>query len=245
MKAMQIFELCKESLHEWWNDNTFQLGAAIAYYTIFSMAPILILVVAISSHVFGEEAARGRLAEELGSIAGEEVAQAVQTTIRQNYESGSTIWATLISVGVFGISATAVFGQLQQALNVVWGVQTRPDVSWRQTVKNRLWSFAMVLVIGFLLLVSLAINTAVGGHSRVGLLFVADFLIRSRVHRGLRQQVRKADGRGRPSRAGNKRSPRQARHVADEADAQDKRRIGRSSGNLWHKSPHRLQERFE
>ncbi|MGE0758905.1 MAG: YihY/virulence factor BrkB family protein [Pirellulaceae bacterium] len=160
MKLGSTWHLAKEAVTKWWADNTFQLGAALAYYSVFSLAPILIIAVAVASLAFGEEAARGHIANEIRATVGPRVATAIQETIRDSAEDGSGKFATVISVGILFFSATAVFSQLQEALNTVWGVQTVAGRSWMDMVRDRFWSFTVVLGVGFLLLVSLVLSTA-------------------------------------------------------------------------------------
>ena len=160
MLPKDILGLLKETLQEWYADNTFQLGAALAYYSVFSLAPILIIAIAVASLAFGEEAARGHIAAELGSTVGPRVAAAIQETLQHTAETGTGTWAALLSVGVLLVSGAAFFSQLQQALNTVWGVQTKSHRGWLAIISDRLWPFLVVLGVGCLLLVSLVLGTA-------------------------------------------------------------------------------------
>ncbi|MBM4067660.1 MAG: YihY/virulence factor BrkB family protein [Planctomycetes bacterium] len=160
MKWTGFLELTKETLREWYHDNTCQLGAALAYYSVFSLAPLLLIAIAIAGAVFGDEAARGHVSSEISNAVGPRVADAIQAILQQSSETGSGMVATILSVVVLLISATALFSQLQQALNFVWGVKTRSGRGWWLTIKDRFWSFAVVLGVGLLLLVSLVVSTA-------------------------------------------------------------------------------------
>jgi len=156
MTARDLFNLLKTTYHEWSEDKVGRLGAALAYYTVFSLAPLLVIAIAIASLLFGEDAARGHVSKQLDQVIGTRVAGAVEEMIERTHASGSGTLATVISVVVLFFSATAVFGQLQDALNTIWGVQSRSDRGWLGTIKDRLATFVVVLGFGALLLVSLA-----------------------------------------------------------------------------------------
>jgi membrane protein len=162
----RFFELLRAAFWRWYADNTFRLGAALAYYTVFSLAPIILIVVGIAGLVFGEEAARARLLEEIDNTVGSQVGEAIAATSQHIQDTESGLWATIISVVMLFFGATGVFAQLQDALNVIWGVKPREDRTWFDSVKDRFWSFSVVLGIGFLLLVSLVISTLLSALTR-------------------------------------------------------------------------------
>lgn len=155
MRAKTFFRIIKETFTEWMNDNTFTLGASLAYYTVFSMAPLLIIAVAIASFVFGEEAAQRQMSAELHRTLGPRVADAVNEIMKNVHKEDGGTFATIVSVIVLFVGATSVFGQLQSSLNNVWKVQQKKDVGIWGLIKARFWSLTVVLGIGFLLLVSL------------------------------------------------------------------------------------------
>lgn len=160
------FQLIKETVIEWNQDNVPLLAAALAYYTIFSLAPLLLIAIAIAGAVFGEEAARGEIVRQIEGLVGRQGAEAVQSMIQnaQQPGSGGTV-ATVIGVGLLLLGASGVFGQLQTALNTIWDVKPKPDQGMRSFLQSRFLSFAMVLVIGFLLLVSLVLSAILAGIS--------------------------------------------------------------------------------
>jgi membrane protein len=162
MRLKAVWLLLKNTLMEWQNDRVSLWAAAIAFYTIFSLAPLLILAIAIAGSIFGQEAAQTQLVTQIRSLIGTRGAQAVEGIINnaQQSESGGTI-ATLFGIFTLLIGASAVFSQLQSALNTIWDVESLPELNFRSFLQNRLLSFAMVLVIGFLLLVSLVISAIV------------------------------------------------------------------------------------
>ena len=158
--------LLKDAFWRWYQDNTFRLGAALAYYTVFSLAPIVLIAVAVAGVVFGRQQAQQRVIDEVNTAAGEQVASAVSAMLQFTQQGGVGLGSTLFSVGILVFAATAVFAQLQDALNTIWGVKARANQGWTGMVKDRLWSFTIVLVIGFLLLVSLVMSAALRAASQ-------------------------------------------------------------------------------
>ncbi len=156
--------LCEKAVYKWLDDRAPTMGAAIAYYTVFSLAPILVMVIAVAGLAFGQKAAEGALFGELADVIGPESAAAVQAMLRSASGTGSGIFATAVGIGALIIAATAVLGELQSALNVIWRAQASRGGLWH-LLKSRLLSLAVILVIGFLLLVSLVISTALTAFS--------------------------------------------------------------------------------
>jgi uncharacterized BrkB/YihY/UPF0761 family membrane protein len=115
--------LCEKAVYQWLDDRAPTMGAAIAYYTVFSLAPMLVMVIAIAGLAFGQQAAEGALFGKLANLIGPESAAAVQAMLRSASGTGSGIFATAVGVGTLIIAATAVLGELQSALNVIWRVE--------------------------------------------------------------------------------------------------------------------------
>jgi membrane protein len=147
------FKLVKESVSAWIDDYAPSMGAALAYYTIFSIAPLLIIVIAVAGIFFGQEAVRGELASQLGDLLGTEGAQAVQGLIASASTPKSGVIATVVGVFILILGATSVFGELQSALDRIWRAPAAPKTAgiWK-LLRTRLLSFGLVLGIGFLLL---------------------------------------------------------------------------------------------
>ncbi len=159
--------IAADAARGWIRHNAFQHAAALAFYTLFSMAPILILVVAGAGMVFGHEEARGEIVAELESMIGEEGAVAVETAIAKSGLEGTGYFSTTVGIVLLLVGATTVFGQLQQSMNDVWNVTPKPTrSSIREFIKTRILSLTLVLTIGFLLLVSLVLSTAVSAIIR-------------------------------------------------------------------------------
>lgn len=161
MRSKVAVRLIKETITEWNEDNVPLLAAALAYYTLFSLAPLLIIAIAIAGAVFGQEAAQGEIVRQIQGLVGREGAIAIEAMIQnaQRPDSGGTL-ATLIGIGLLLFGASGVFGQLQTALNTIWDVKAKPGQGVKSFLQARFLSFAMVLVIGFLLLVSLVLSAA-------------------------------------------------------------------------------------
>lgn len=166
MKWQAIFRLLRETITEWQNDKVPLLAAALAYYTVFSIAPLLIIAIAIAGAFFGEEAARGEIIGQIKGLVGQQGAEAIQSMLQNTQQpSANSGLATLFGIVTLLIGATGVFGQLQDALNIIWDVKPKPGVGLKVFLLSRLLSFAMVLVIGFLLLVSLLLSAILAAIS--------------------------------------------------------------------------------
>jgi membrane protein len=178
MKLKDLVKILKETVAEWTEDNVPLLAAALAYYTVFSLAPLLLIAIAIAGAVFGEEAAKGELIGQIQGLVGAQGAEAIQTMIANANKpgSGGTI-ATITGVVFLLFGASGVFGQLQAALNTIWEVKPKPGKGIGSFLQARFLSFAMVLVIGFLLLVSLVLSAILAGVSSVFGKFVPDLVI--------------------------------------------------------------------
>lgn len=161
----EVFHLSlfKRAFEEWQNDKASRLGAALAYYTIFSLAPLMLILIGICSLVFGQEAAQGQILDQLRGMLGKESAEAVQTMLANSNEEHTGLIATLVGFGALFAGATGVFAQLQDALDTVWRVPSPAQNGVWLLLKTRWAAFTMVLGIGFLLLVSLVISSVISG----------------------------------------------------------------------------------
>ncbi|MEH2392746.1 MAG: YihY/virulence factor BrkB family protein [Nostoc sp.] len=159
MNLQAIWKLLQETFKEWSEDKASRLAAALAYYTIFSIAPLLIIVIAIAGVVFGEDAARGQIVGQIQGLVGKDGAQFIQTAIQNANKPQTGAIASIISVVVLLVGATGLFTELQDSLNTIWEVKAKPGRGVNNMIRLRFLSFAMVIGIGFLLLVSLVIST--------------------------------------------------------------------------------------
>jgi membrane protein len=157
-----MLSLLKQTASEWMEDDAPSLGAALAYYTVFSLAPLMTIAIAIAGFFFGKDAAQGQIFDELRVLLGEEGGKAVEEMVQSASAQPTTgIIATVISVAVLLFGASGVFGQLQASLNKIWGVKPKPGRGVLGMIKDRLLSFGFTLVVGFLLLVSLLLTAGV------------------------------------------------------------------------------------
>lgn len=146
----------------WMADNAFKHAGAVSFYTLFSVAPITIIAISVAGAIFGQDAARGELSAQLTDLIGEDSALVVESLVAQSRPELTGWLPSLIGIGVLLVGATTVFAQLQESLNEIWGVVARPSRnSIVILVIRRVMSFALVLTIGFLLLVSLMLTTVV------------------------------------------------------------------------------------
>lgn len=159
----ESWEVLKQAGLEWVEDNAARLGAALAFYSILSLAPLVVIAIAIAGMVFGEEAARGQLMTQIQGMVGSEGAEAIQSMIANADKPKAGILATILGVVMLLFGAGGVFGQLQDAMNTIWEVEPKQGGGVWGFIKNRFLSFAMVLGTGFLLLVSLVISAAIAG----------------------------------------------------------------------------------
>ena len=162
MHSKEIFAILKEAGSEWIEDHAPTLGAALAYYTVFSLAPLLIIIIGVAGLVFGPEAAQGQIFEQLRGLLGEAGAKSMQDLVENaNAKPATGIFATLIGIVTLLFGASGVFGQLQTSLNAIWGVQPKPGRGVLGIIRDRILSFGFILVVGFLLLVSLLLTAAI------------------------------------------------------------------------------------
>jgi len=153
-----FFYLLKAALQKWRDDNATRLSAALSYYGIFSLAPLLLIVIAAAGAFIGRDAVQGRIIDQFSGLLGVDGAKAIEIMIAGAYRSDSGLTATMIGIGVLLFGATGLFVELQDALDVVWGVAPNPKGNFFRFFKERWVSFLMILVIGFLLLMSLVFS---------------------------------------------------------------------------------------
>ncbi len=159
--------LLPATFRKWRADNAPMLGAALAFYSVLSIGPLLLIVIAIAGLMFGREAASGELVSQMRGLMGEQGAEAIQAAIANAHKPEEGFWAMLAGVATLLFGASGVFGQLQDALNIIWGVKPEAGRGFIRMVRERFLSFTMVLGAGFLLMVSLIVSallTALGTY---------------------------------------------------------------------------------
>ncbi len=155
-----VWRLTSETFSSWSEDNAFRLAAALAYYAVFSLAPLLILVIAMAGTIFGNKIAQGEVMDQIGSLIGSGGATAIRTLI-ENAHAHGTARASVLGILSLLFGATGVFVSLQDGLNTVWQVKPKPRNLVVGFVRQRIHTFTMVLGIGFLLLVSLVVSAVI------------------------------------------------------------------------------------
>ncbi len=161
MTIKDLWKLSKQTISDWIDDKAPTLAASLAYYTIFSIAPLLIIAVAVAGFAFGEDAVRGDVYRELRGLLGSNGAKVIEDMMVSASKPGAGRVATVVGIAVLIFGASGVFAQLQETMNVIWKVKPKPVNSILNFIRLRFLSFAMVLGIGFLLLVSLIISAAI------------------------------------------------------------------------------------
>lgn len=186
-KAKGVFAYLKETYLNWLDDEAFRQSAVIAYYSIFSLPALIIIVVNVVGIFYGQEAVQGQITGQIGSMIGEESAEQVQTMVANASDQGNSTLAIVIGIGTLLFGATGLFYQLQQSLNKVWDVEAKPSAGILKVVLDRALSLGIVLAIGFLLIISLIATAALSAVSDwvqqqlsdtlVYLFYVANFVL--------------------------------------------------------------------
>lgn len=149
------------AVQAWFAHRAASKGAALSFYMLFSLAPILVLVIAIAGLFFGAEAARGEIFDQLQGLLGAQGAAAIQQILAATHRAGGSGVAALIATGILIVGATSAFAELKASLDDIWEADTIPASGWRSLVRTRLLSFGLVLVLALMLLVSLVVNAAI------------------------------------------------------------------------------------
>ncbi len=153
----------KATYTEWKDDDAQTWAASVAYYAVFSLAPLMILALAIAGFVAGKEAARGELTQQMSGMVGAQGAPVIQSAIANAGTSGGGVLATIFSSVILIIGATKVFSELQTALNRIWDVRVDPDAGWKGVARKRITGFIMVFAVGILLLAAVGLSTFLTG----------------------------------------------------------------------------------
>jgi membrane protein len=160
-RLRSIGALLKEAVSEWQEDEATRLAAALALYTLLSLAPLLVIAVSVAGLVFGDEAARGQISQQISALVGAQAGQAIEGMIANARSPEGGILGSVVGVVVLLFGASGVFGELQSALNRIWEVKPKPGRGLRGFLRDRFLSFSMVMGVAFLLLVSLVVSTAI------------------------------------------------------------------------------------
>jgi membrane protein len=152
------WQILKQTIHDFMDDKVLKLSAALSYYTIFSIAPMLIVIITLCDVFLGKEAIEGSVYGQINDMVGNEAAMQIQQMIKNAALSGDSTWATAVGIITLIIGATSVFGEIQDSINFIWQLKAKPKNGLVKMLLNRLLSFSMVVSLGFILMVSLAMN---------------------------------------------------------------------------------------
>jgi membrane protein len=174
-------DLLREAAVGWFADNAPRFGAALAFYTLFSLAPVLIIAVSIAGLVFGEKAAQGEIVQQFQGLMGQQGAAAIESLLQSTRRPGLGVVSTAIGLVAVLVGASGTFNELQDAFNTIWKVEDGPKEFWLAAIRRRLFSLGLVVATGFLLLTSLLITASLAATEKfVGsLLPVALLFLRS------------------------------------------------------------------
>src|SRR6188508_1752107 len=150
MRTARILRLAQSAIRAWWDDDCTRLGASLAYYTLFAIAPILLVATAVAGMVFGAEAVRGEIVGQLDHLVGREGGRAVQSLLEGASQPREGVLATVLGSIAFVVAATGAFLELQAALNTIWRVKLKPGANLSAFLVDRVRSFGLVVAIGFL-----------------------------------------------------------------------------------------------
>jgi membrane protein len=160
MNVKALWAVVKDAASQWWNDKAPRLGAALAYYTVFSLAPLLVIAIAVAGLVFGQEAAEGQVSAQMEKLVGPQGGKAIEAMVQSASKPANGITGTVLGIIMLLVGATALFGQLQDALDTIWDVKPKSGRGFWGFIKDRFLSFTMVMGVAFLLLVSLVVSAA-------------------------------------------------------------------------------------
>ena len=169
--------IIKKTSLAWNAADPFREAAVISYYAIFSIPALLVIVIAAAGLVFGRDAVSGHISSQISLVMGADTAKQVEEIVAKASETKTSIWASIIGFVTLILGATGVFAQLQKSLNLIWEVEARPKKAWLKSLKDRLFSFGLILSIGFLLLISLLVSAALSAFSDWIKVYLPDFMV--------------------------------------------------------------------
>ncbi len=152
--------LLKQTFIEFSNDNVLKLSAALSYYTVFSIAPMMFLIISFAGAFYGQDAVQGRLFGQLKLLVGSNAAVQIQEMIANTHLKNESTFGAIAGVVILLIGATGVFTEIQDSINYIWSIKAKPKKGWLKFIINRMISFSLIVSLGFLMLVSLVINAA-------------------------------------------------------------------------------------
>jgi membrane protein len=176
-KIKDYLKVLKNSFGCFIEDNAFKLSASLSYYTIFSLGPVLIIVISLAGFFFGQEAVQGRIFWQIQGLVGKDAAIQIQEIIKNTQQTGDSTTGTIIGILLLVVGATGVFIEIQDSINYIWSVKAKPKKGWLKFLKNRLLSFSLIVSMGFILLVSLIVSAMLTALSDVFMKYFSDSLM--------------------------------------------------------------------
>lgn len=158
---MNYIKLLRTAGQDFMSDQGMKLSAALSYYTIFSLAPMLLVMISVLSIFFGHDAIQGELFDQIRGLVGNDAASQLQDIIKNAELSNKSGVAAAIGIGTLLLGATGVFAEIQSSINFIWSIEARPEKGWLRYLRTRLISFSLILALGFLLIVTLGVNSLV------------------------------------------------------------------------------------
>ncbi|HSV10864.1 MAG TPA: YihY/virulence factor BrkB family protein [Hanamia sp.] len=167
--------IIKDVFKEFSADNIVKYSASLAYYTVFSIAPLLVVITTLFGFLFGREAMQGQVYEQLNKLVGSRAAIQIQDIIKNIHLSGNNFFATVVSLVILFVGATSIFGEIQDSINKIWGLRIKPHKVWWKLILTRLLSFSLILSIGIIMIVSLLLNAVVAAFGKFIGRFIANY----------------------------------------------------------------------
>ena len=176
-KIITVYQYLKQVFTEFVEDSILKYSASLAYYTVFSLAPVLIVIISICGVLFGKEAIQGHIYSQIKGLVGNDAAVQIQDTIKNIHLTGHSVFATIVSIVILLIGATGIFGEVQDSLNKIWGLRVKTRKTWWKLILNRLLSFSLILSIGFVMMVSLLLNAIVSAFGNFLARYFSEFSV--------------------------------------------------------------------
>ncbi len=176
-KIIGGFSYLKQVFSEFVEDDVLKYSASLAYYTIFSIAPVIIVIISVCGVLFGKEAIQNQLYGQINELVGSSAAVQIQDTIKNIHLTGSNIFATTVGIIVLLIGATGIFGEVQDSLNKIWGLRLKKRKIWWKLIINRLLSFSLIICLGFVMMVSLLLNALVSAFGNFLARYFSEFSV--------------------------------------------------------------------
>jgi len=158
VKGRSFFAILKNTFRCFTEDNAFKLSASLSYYTVFSLGPLLLIIISLAGVFYGREAVQGQLYEQISGLVGSRAASQIQEILRNMQQTEQSVTAAVVGVGVLVLGGTGVFIEMQDSINYIWSVKAKPKKGWLKYLVNRMLSFSLIVSMGFILLVSLIVS---------------------------------------------------------------------------------------